>query len=180
MPALRGAVARRYAEAAFALALDRGTTEAWERDIGQAVMLLDDPDSRALFQSRAISLQDKRKALEAMLTGVDPLVRNLLLLLIVRGRLGLLKQIAEEYRRLLHEHLGVVEAEVTTALSLDDRSIQQLKARLAQQVGRRVEIRLFVDPVLVGGAVIRIGDRLVDGSVAQRLQALRRRLTAPV
>lgn len=105
-------------------------------------------------------------------------VARLVELLVERRRVGLLPRVAEAYRRLLYARWGIVEAEVVSAVPLTEAERDALRERLEQLAGRRVELRERVDPGLLGGLVVRIGDRLYDASVRGRLERLRTQLIA--
>ena len=103
---------------------------------------------------------------------------NLIGLMLRRGRIQELPRLAAEFRRLDDERQGVARASVTSTLPLEPDELQALKERLARSTDRRVELDLTVDPSLLGGLVVRLGDRLVDGSVRSRLERLRNRLVS--
>ena len=103
-------------------------------------------------------------------------VQNLIQLLLKRGRIEQLPRVAAEFRRLDDRRLGITHATATSATALTPDEVRALTARLEQSTGGRVELRVEVDPSLLGGLVVRIGDRLIDGSVRGRLERLRNQL----
>jgi F-type H+-transporting ATPase subunit delta len=103
---------------------------------------------------------------------------NLVGLLVERRRVALLPKVADAFRRLIYARRNIVEAEVASAAPLTEAERAALRERLARLVGRRVELRERLDPGLLGGLVVRIGDRLYDASVRGRLERLRNRLIA--
>lgn len=105
-------------------------------------------------------------------------VARLVELLVERRRVGLLPRVAEAYRQLLYAERGIVEAEVASAAPLTEAERDALRERLERLAGRQVELRERVDPGLLGGLVVRIGDRLYDASVRGRLERLRTQLIA--
>lgn len=107
-----------------------------------------------------------------------PLVRNLSLLLLRRGRIDLLPNVAAEFRRLDDARQGIVPAAATSASPLGPDEVRALTARLEQLTGGRVALDLQVDPSIIGGLIVRLGDRLIDGSVRGRLERLRSRLVS--
>jgi len=173
---LREGVAKRYARAAFDIAVERDRLEEWSRELRYALEVLTEPKLAALLRSRMVSEGAKLEAIQAALPDLDPLVRNLLILMLDKGRLGLLKSIVEEYEKLLKRHQGIAVMEATTAVPLSPEEGETLMQRFSHILGKRVEITWRVEPQLIGGVVIKIGDRLIDGSVATRLKALRREL----
>jgi F-type H+-transporting ATPase subunit delta len=103
---------------------------------------------------------------------------NLVGLLVERRRVALLPKVADAFRRLIYARRNIIEAEVASAAPLTEAERAALRERLARLVGRRVELRERLDPGLLGGLVVRIGDRLYDASVRGRLERLRNRLIA--
>jgi F-type H+-transporting ATPase subunit delta len=171
--------ARRYAEAAFELALRDGALDAWRDDLATAAQLVGDDRVLAIVGSPAQPIANRRKMLSTLLDGrVRPQVANLARLLTERGRVDLLPAVASEYRRLLNRHRGVVDAIVTSAAPLGADETAAVRTRVEQMSGAAVELRAVVDPDLIGGLTIRVGDRLLDASVRGRLERLRDQLVA--
>jgi len=170
--------ARRYAEAAFGLATAAGTQDAWANDLDQLAALVDVPEAEKALTSPAVPARQKLAVIDAEVPKLQPVVRNLVELLLHRDRLEMLPDIALAYRALLNESRGIVVAQVTMAVPLEDGERDGLAQRLSAHVGKQVTIERQVDPAIMGGVVARIGDLLIDGSVRGRLEALRRRLVA--
>jgi F-type H+-transporting ATPase subunit delta len=103
---------------------------------------------------------------------------NLVLLMIRRGRPGAIPAMRRHFEELVLRQRGIVRAEVRTALPLDERDRAEVERNLEHLAGRQVEFTEVVDPSLIGGIAVRIGDRLYDASVRGRLERLRARLTA--
>jgi len=171
--------ARRYAEAAFELALRDRALDAWRDDLVLAAGLVADERIAAVVGNPARPIADRRAVLDRLLEGrVRPSVVNLARLLTERGRADLLPTVASEYRRLLHRHRGVVDAVVTSAVALTADETAAVRTRVEQMSGAVVELRSVVDPDLIGGLTIRVGDRLLDASVRGRLERLRDQLVS--
>ena len=170
---------RRYAQAVFEIALEARELDKWLADLEQIAGLVSNDDFTALVSSSRLSFNDKAKFLGEQLPDVNPLALKLLYLLIARGRLSMLGNIAGEYRRLLSGYRGIEEAEVLTAVPLSDRDKPDLEERLGSITGKKVVIKPAVDPELLGGIVARIGGKLLDGSTRSRLQALKKSLGSP-
>ena len=170
---------RRYAEAAFEIGLRDGTVEQWLEQLGRLAEALSDPAVVRRLEDPAVPLETRSEALSGALGGdVLPQVRNLLLLILRRRRLEQLTAVAAEFRRLYNRRAGIVEATATSAAPLSDRDVAELQSRLVDIAGGQVELSLEVDPSLIGGITVRLGDRLLDGSVRGRLERLRNRLVA--
>ena len=170
------ASARRHAQAAFEIARDNDEIERWRADLRTMAATLSDPQALAILENPKLPLQSKMRLVEQVLPGVSGLALNLAYLLVLRGRLGLVRQIADEYQRFANAHLGVEHAEVTTAVPLDEATKQRLAQALGEITGAKVLLTTRVDPEVIGGFVARIGDRLVDGSTRARLEALKKTL----
>jgi F-type H+-transporting ATPase subunit delta len=174
----RRAYSKRYARAVFEIALESGELERWQSDMEKVVRLLGDKDLRAFLESPKVNLDEKSKLLSGQLPKINPLSLNLVYLLIVRGRLDMMTEIADEFHRLLNSHRGIEIAEVTTAVPLDKEEEQKLARHLGQIVGKKIEVRPEVDSGIIGGFVARIGDRLLDGSTRSKLAALKKELAS--
>jgi F-type H+-transporting ATPase subunit delta len=172
--AVTRSTARRYAEAAFGIAQRDASMDAWLAALGVAEERLTEPVAMRLLANPAVAVS-RRIALLDRLLGADVAgaPRNLLALLVRRGRFELLPAVVREFRRLQARQEGIVEASVTSAVALDEPAQAALLERLAALTGQRVQMHLSVDPSLLGGVAVRIGDRLIDGSVRGRLERLR-------
>jgi F-type H+-transporting ATPase subunit delta len=175
--ALTRSTARRYAEAAMDIAVRDGTVEEWLASLDAATAALSDPTVTRVLANPALPYAGRSQAAAQLLgTAIDDKPRNLVLLLIRRGRIEQLPDVAREFRRLRDLREGIVHATVTSAAPLADDELAALRDRIESIAGGRVELELVVDPQLIGGVMVRIGDRLIDGSVRGRLEQLRTRL----
>lgn len=168
--------ARRYAEAAYLLATEDGNAEAWLDGLQNIAALFGDPEAERFFANTSVSADAKRQLVEKSLAGADQKVLNLALLLLRRGRTQLGPQIAQAYQEILDRARGISHATVTSAVPLSDSERSAVEARLRELAGGPVTVQTEVDEGILGGLVVRIGDRLIDGSTRSRLQALKRRL----
>ena len=173
----RGA-AKRYAQAVLSLAKERGTLDAWHDDLRRLAALMDDESARQFFTSPTPTTVQKLALLDAALVNGQPEAKNLARLLLDRNRLEDLPAIAEEFANGVRAERGIVVAEVSTADPLGPLEQALVKERLETMTGKTVELRLRVDPALIGGIVARIGDVLIDGSVLSQLRLLRSRLAS--
>lgn len=178
MAGARGS-ARRYAEAAFQIAERDGTVPQWLEALDAASLTLSDEGAARVLANPAVPAPRRAELVERILGGRVPQgPRNLVQLLLRRGRIESLPAVAREYRRLYERREGIVEARVTSAAPLDDAETAALRKRLSATTGGRIEMAFEVDPAILGGVVVRLGDRLIDGSVRGRLERLRSRLAA--
>jgi F-type H+-transporting ATPase subunit delta len=176
--ARRDTAARRYAEAAFEIGRSDGTLDAWERDLGRLTDALGDEELRSLVEHPAVPYADKERVVRRVVSGVSDEALNLVLLMVRRGRPGAIGAMVQHFGSLLRRHRGVALAEIRTALPLEDAQREAVTERLREITGQTIEIDEVVDESLIGGITVRIGDRLYDASVRNRLERLRARLTA--
>jgi F-type H+-transporting ATPase subunit delta len=153
--------------------------DAWRTELEAAVAALADERLTRLLANPAVPLEARSRVVaEALGERVSRPVRNLVLILLRRGRIELLPQVAAEFRRLDDARLGITPATATSAAPLEPDEVRALTARLEQLTGGRVDLDLQVDPGILGGLVVQVGDRLIDGSVRGRLERLRSRLVS--
>jgi F-type H+-transporting ATPase subunit delta len=156
-----------------------GTVEEWLTALDTAARSLADPGLTRVLANPALPFTGRQDVAEQVLGDrVTGFPRNLVLLLVERGRIELLPAVAREFKRLRDQREGIVEAQVTSATPLSDEDIAALRDRIADMTGGRAELAVQVDPALLGGVTIRLGDRLIDGSVRGRLERLRSRLAS--
>ncbi len=165
--------ALRYAQAVFEIARQKNELDRWQTDLARLSVLADSPELVGWLENPKIRIETKRDTLAKQFSGVNPLAMNLLYLLISRGRVAQLPQIRDSYTALLNAARGVQEAEVTTAVALDAEDQRRLAERLGTLIGKKLVIKPKVDPAIKGGFVARIADKVMDGSTASRLQALK-------
>ena len=168
--------ARRYAQAVFEIALEEKELDRWQSDLRKIAMLGEDATIVAFLENPKFNFDAKAKLLSEQLVDVNPLALNLVYLLLTRGRLSMVGEIADEYQRLLDSHRGIERAEVITAVSLDDEDTLRLGERIGAVVGKKVVVEPEVDSGIVGGFIARIGGKLLDGSTRSKLEALKREL----
>jgi F-type H+-transporting ATPase subunit delta len=167
---------KRYAQAAFELAAEKNELDSWQEGLKKMAELSGNEELMAFLQNPRFPFAAKRSLLQKGLGEINPLAFNLALLLESKGRLKLANDILQQYNELLDAHRGVERAKVTTALSLGDKERDAISRRLGEIVERKVVVDAQVDPSVVGGFIARIGDMLIDGSIHQKLETLKRSL----
>jgi len=180
MPA--NAAARRYAEAAFDLGREHHSLPQWDADLGIVRETLEtDPRLMQLLTNPETPLPDKQRLVGRLFEGrVSPLTRNLLDLLLLRGRIAIAPQVQEAFGDLYLDFQGIAYADVTTAVSLDAAEEVRVVEQLTRLTGKQIRLRTHVDPDILGGFVARVGDQLIDATVATQLRQLKSRLHAAV
>lgn len=175
--ARRDSGARRYAEAAFEVGLRDGTVERWRAELDAATAVIGDARAIAALSNPATPLNQRSNAITGLLKGTaSGPVHNLIQLLLRRGRIEELPRVAAEFRRLDDRRNGITHATATSAAPLTPDEVRALTQRLEQSTGGTIALDVQVDPSLLGGLVVRVGDRLIDGSVRGRLERLRNQL----
>lgn len=168
--------AKRYAQAVFELALERNEFESWQEGLKKIVDLTTDNKLMALLENPSLSFAAKKSLLQERLGKINPLASNLALLLVSKGLLRRGSDLLEKYNELLDAHHGIERAKVTTVLPLGDQEKDAISQRLGKIVERKVVVDAQVEPSIIGGFIARIGDMLIDGSVHQKLETLKRTL----
>jgi F-type H+-transporting ATPase subunit delta len=177
--ARRDSAARRYAEAAFEVATRDDDVARWRAELDASATRLGDELAMTALSNPAIPIDQRAAAVTGLLEGTaSQPVQNLVQLLLRRGRIEALPRVAAEFRRLDDRRQGVTHANVTSAAPLSADETRAITQRLEQSTGDRIELDATVDPTLLGGLVVRVGDRLIDGSVRGRLERLRNQLTS--
>ncbi len=169
------AAAKRYAKAVFERAEEERDIDEWSRRLAQVRAVLSDETVAAILTNPTIPSQ---RRMEVFGDGAfDTETANLIKLLIEANRVHEIDGIVEEFEQLADDAAGRVRATVTTAVELESADRDRVAAQLSKQLGKEVRMRAEVDPRILGGLKVQYGDRLIDASVASRLQQLRRRLT---
>jgi F-type H+-transporting ATPase subunit delta len=171
-------VARNYAEALLATAQRHEIVEACTDLINTVAGVLEgDPKLRGVFESPRVPKATKKMMVEHALKGVAPVpFVRFLQAVVQRGRQGLLPDVAREYERLVDKSLNRVHAVVTTARAADDTLRVAIGERLTRVFAKTVVPHFRVEPALVGGIVVRVGDQVFDGSLRRKLKLLRHRM----
>jgi F-type H+-transporting ATPase subunit delta len=170
--------ARRYARALFQATLKTGEVEAVAASLdGIAHAAKNSPQFMNVMRHPLITRERKKELLHHIFDGrVEPVVEHFLFLLIEKDRSIILPDIAAQFRQLLDEYKREVDAEAVSAVPLSGEQTEALKTRLEATTGYKVRLQTRVDERLLGGLVVRVGDRLFDGSIASRLQQVEEQL----
>ncbi|MFY9732051.1 MAG: ATP synthase F1 subunit delta [Candidatus Acidiferrales bacterium] len=172
-------MAERYAAALADVAVERKNSETIKRNLAAFVEAFSSiADLRNALESPALNAEVKRKVIAEVAgkMGLDVAVRNFIYLVVDHRRTEILPEMEEAFLSELNERLGIVDAEVTSAHELNDDEKRQLRAVLEQRTGKKVEARFQIDGALLGGAVVRLGSTIYDGSVRDQLKRLQEQL----
>lgn len=165
-------IAWRYAKAYFDLAVQARAVPEWREQAARAIAVVTDEDAAQALTNPRLARTARTRGLLSLLHDVSPQARNLARLLVERGRLALLTEVLAEYDRLADRASGVVRAEVVAAVPVDRALEESIAGALTARLGGEVQTVVKQDPEILGGLVIRIGDRVIDASVRARLQQL--------
>lgn len=176
---LKGAIARRYAEAVFEIGEQSETIERWRDDLRVIRDYFGNHQLVFILKEPKVPLTRKELIVRDLLADkVKPEALNLVLMLVERELVDVAPRISAEYERLYNDYRGQAVAQVTTAISLDDEMRARLTRQLQEITGKRILLEERVDPAILGGAIARIGDTLIDGSLKRRFALLREQIVA--
>ncbi|GHO92438.1 F0F1 ATP synthase subunit delta [Reticulibacter mediterranei] len=178
---LKGAIARRYAEAIFELARKQSTLDRTLEDVKEIAALFAHRKLAYLLREPKISVKRKETAIrQALASRVLPTSLNLALLIVQRELVDYMQNIATELENLVLDYRNQAVAEVITAAPLDEKQQALVKKALERSTGKNIVMQTRVDPSILGGIVARVGDQVIDSSVRYRLAALQQNLLTKV
>lgn len=170
-------IARVYARSLFEVALEGDKIDVVKEQLGQFAEALDDNrELTVFFFSPYFSTQEKKDGLDGMLDGADPVVQNFLELLVEKHRMPAIFRLRREYDRLWGEENKLLPVQITSAVELDPATIERIGREIGEQTGRKVELESSVDPDVLGGIVLRVGNSILDASIRTRLENLRKQV----
>lgn len=173
---VNGALARRYARALFEIARETSLDQI-DRELKELTELEKQEEVQKVLYHPHISLTEKKALMDKLLAGqLSDVMRHFLYLLIDRRRQDLLPLIGREFGRLADEARQIIEAKVASAVTLTPNQIERLKAELSRKTGKTVRLVTEVRPELVGGVLVQVGDRLMDGTIKHALERMRQEL----
>ncbi|MBI2858625.1 MAG: ATP synthase F1 subunit delta [Chloroflexi bacterium] len=170
------AAARRYAQAVFDIASTRSELDRWRDEIREIVRVTADAQVYAVLESPRVPFAEKQEVLNKLLPGISPLVMNLAYVLVKARRLNIAGRMLEIFSGMVDAHKGIVHAQVTTAVQIDEQEQQFLADWLGRQSGKQVMLQNRLDPGIIGGVVVRVGDQVMDASVRTKLDRMKRNL----
>lgn len=172
---ITNAISRRYAKALVQLGAEEGAVSRFNDELASFAALLDaNLGVSAIFSSPAYGIEAKKAILDDLIAklGLSGTVANFLRLLLDRSRLSLIFQIRESFGVFADELSGVIRPTLTSGMPLEEGQIADIKAALEKSTGKKVVLKVDVDPALIGGVITKIGDRIFDGSVRTQLNKI--------
>jgi F-type H+-transporting ATPase subunit delta len=168
-------IAKVYARSLFEVARDQGKLDLVREQLAQFVDALNENRELAVFFfSPYFSITEKQDALGRVLVGAEEIFLNFLKLLIEKHRMPVTFRIREAFEQLWEEENQTLPVEITSAIELDPGTTESLAGQIAERAGRKVKLATRVDPEILGGLVVRVGNSILDASIRNRLEQLRR------
>jgi F-type H+-transporting ATPase subunit delta len=168
-------IAQVYARSLFEVAKENGRLDVVREQLGEFADALDgNRELSIFFFSPYFSTEEKKDGLGKLLTDVDPTVGNFLALLIENHRMPAIFRVRRDFERLWEEENHLLPVTITSAVELDEATVKSIGETIGQQTGQRVELTTNVDPDVLGGLVVRVGNSILDASIRNRLENLRR------
>ena len=168
-----------YANALADIALEQGAGEPAAKQLNDfGAAYAQSSELRTFLASPAVSIEDKHAVIEKITArlGASKIIRNFLFVLTDHRRTPLMQDVIATFQEVIRQRQGVAEAEVTSAVEMSAAQKKEMAATLAKLTGKKIEAKYALDPALLGGAVVRIGDTIYDGSLRSRLDEMRVRL----
>jgi F-type H+-transporting ATPase subunit delta len=170
-------IAKVYARALFEVATEHDTVDVVREQLGQFVDAVNESSEFQTFLfSPYFSSEEKKDGLDKAITGADDAVRNFLALLIENHRMPVVFRVRREYELLWEEAHHLLPVEITSAIQLDPSIAERIGDEIGRQTGRTVELTSTVDPDVLGGIVLRVGNSILDASIRARLENLRKQV----
>ena len=170
-------IAEVYARALFEVAKERDILDEIHDDLGAFTKALDENRELAVFFfSPYFSSEEKKNGLERAVTGADPIFMNFLETLLERHRMPVIFRIRARFEQLWDEEKKLLPVEITSSVQLDKAIVQSIGERIGEQTGQKVELSSKVDPEILGGLVVRVGNFVLDASIRNRLNQLRKQV----
>jgi F-type H+-transporting ATPase subunit delta len=170
-------IAQVYARSLFEVASEQEKIDEIKEQLGQfADALQEDQNLQVFFFSPYFSSKEKEEGLDKALDGADEAFVNFLQLLIENHRMPVIFRVRRAYDRLWEEENRLLPVTITSAVELDQKTVGQIGDKIAEQTGRKVELSSQVDSDILGGIVVRVGNQVLDASVRNRLEQLRKQV----
>jgi F-type H+-transporting ATPase subunit delta len=170
-------IAEVYARALFEVATEQDKLDEIREQLGQFADALDQSrDMATFFFSPYFSSEEKKDALKRAVEGAEPAFMNFLEALVERHRMPVIFRIRTRFDKLWEEKRKLLPVEVTSAVALDEQTVSRIGKSIGEQIGQQVELSSTVDPEIIGGIVLRVGNFILDASIRNRLEQLRKQV----
>jgi ATP synthase F1 delta subunit len=166
-----------YARSLFQVAQEQKKLDAIRDQLGQfSDALSESREMQQFFFSPYFSSTEKEEGLDKVVSGAEPAILNFLKLLVENHRMPLLFRVRADFDELWEQENKLLPVQVTSAVELDKRTVKQIGDRISEQTGRKVDLSSHVEPDILGGIVVRVGNFVLDASIRNRLEQLRKQV----
>ena len=170
-------IASVYARSLFEVAQEQGKLDDVRDQLGEFADTLDsNQEMQVFFFSPYFSTPEKEEGLDKVVTGAEPILQNFLKLLIEKHRMPAVFRVRRSFDELWQRENKLLPVEVTSAIELDQNTVKQIGDRIGEETGQKIELSERVDPDILGGLVVRVGNSIIDSSIRARLDSLRRQV----
>ena len=170
-------IASVYARSLFEVAQEQGKLDDVRDQLGEFADVLDgNQEMQVFFFSPYFSTPEKEEGLEKVVSGAEPIVDNFLRLLIEKHRMPTVFAVRRVFDELWREENQLLPVEITSAIELDKETVRQIGDRIGEETGQKIELSERVDPDILGGLVVRVGNSIIDSSIRARLDSLRKQV----
>jgi len=170
-------IASVYARSLFEVAQEQGKLDEVREQLGEFADALDEnQEMQVFFFSPYFSTQEKEEGLDKVVTDAEPILQNFLKLLIEKHRMPAVFRVRRSFDELWQRENKLLPVEVTSAIELDQNTVKQIGDRIGEETGQKIELSERVDPDILGGLVVRVGNSIIDSSIRARLDSLRKQV----
>jgi F-type H+-transporting ATPase subunit delta len=170
-------IASVYARSLFEVAQEHNKLDAVRDQLGEFADALDsNQEMQVFFFSPYFSTPEKVEGLDKVVTGADPIVKNFLTLLIEKSRMPAVFRVRRVFDELWQRENKLLPVEITSAIELDKKTVKQIGDRIGEETGQKIELSEHVDPDILGGLIVRVGNSIIDASIRARLDQLRKQV----
>jgi F-type H+-transporting ATPase subunit delta len=170
-------IASVYARSLFEVAQEQGKLDAVRDQLGEFADALDsNQEMQVFFFSPYFSTPEKVEGLDNVVTGAEPILANFLKLLIEKSRMPAVFRVRRAFDELWQRENKLLPVEITSAIKLDKKTVKQIGDRIGEETGQKIELSEHVDPDILGGLVVRVGNSIIDASIRARLDQLRKQV----
>jgi F-type H+-transporting ATPase subunit delta len=170
-------IASVYARSLFEVAQEQGKLDEVREQLGEfADALNENQEMQVFFFSPYFATQEKEEGLDKVVTDAEPIFQNFLKLLIDKHRMPAVFRVRRTYDQMWQQENKLLPVEVTSAIELDEQTVKQIGDRIGEETGQKIELSARVEPDILGGLVVRVGNSIIDSSIRSRLEQLRRQV----
>ena len=170
--------AKRYAQAAFDIAVNSDSLDEWQADFQAINEIACRPNFVEILGNPKFRYEQKANFFREALKNISPMALNLVLLLIAKNKFPIACDIAFEYNKLLDQYRGIIHGEIITAVPISDEEQVEIANRFGAKLGKKLYLTTTIDSSIIGGIILRIDGKMIDGSITTRLAGLKEQLTS--